>query len=90
MELGDLDRRGGEWLRGGGARADIVLSSRVRLARNLAGFPFAQRANDEQKAEIVARAKAPLERAPPATRPVWVDIDKRREARDALPRSSGT
>jgi protein arginine kinase len=47
MDLGDLDRRGGEWLRGGGSRHEIVVSSRIRLARNLAGFPFAQRASEE-------------------------------------------
>ncbi len=76
MELSDLDRRGGEWLRGGGARHDIVLSSRVRLARNLAGFPFAQRAPEEQKAEIVARVRGPLESLSLGTRAFWVDIDK--------------
>jgi protein arginine kinase len=76
VELNELDRRGGEWLRGGGARAEVVLSSRVRLARNLAGFPFAQRANDEQKAEVVKRAKDPLSALPLATRAVWVDLEK--------------
>ncbi|MFM8724759.1 MAG: ATP--guanido phosphotransferase, partial [Planctomycetaceae bacterium] len=29
----------GEWLRGDGPESDIVISSRVRLARNIAGFP---------------------------------------------------
>ena len=37
-------RRGAEWLRGQGADADVVISSRVRLARNLKGFPFVKRA----------------------------------------------
>lgn len=34
-----------EWLRGEGECVDVVMSSRVRLARNLAGFPFMNRAN---------------------------------------------
>jgi protein arginine kinase len=76
VELGDLDRRGGEWLRGGGARQDVVLSSRVRLARNLAGFAFAPRAPDDQKAEIVARVRPALESLQVAARTFWVDLDK--------------
>ena len=52
MDLRDLDRRGGEWLRGSGPRSEIVISSRVRLARNLAGFPFLTQATEEQRQEI--------------------------------------
>jgi protein arginine kinase len=36
-------RQGAEWLRGQGADADVVISSRIRLARNLKGFPFVKR-----------------------------------------------
>lgn len=75
MELGDLDRRGGEWLRGGGPRSEIVISSRVRLARNLAGFPFAQRAQDDQRAEIVARARPALEALALGARSLWADLE---------------
>jgi protein arginine kinase len=39
-------------LRGTGPESDIVISSRVRLARNLAAFPFTNRASTYQKAEI--------------------------------------
>ncbi|MCZ6786910.1 MAG: protein arginine kinase [Planctomycetota bacterium] len=42
----------GEWLRGAGPDSDIVISSRVRLARNLERFPFLTRASDEQRTEI--------------------------------------
>ncbi len=52
MNLDDLTRTSGEWLRGGGPEADIVISSRIRLARNLAVFPFTSRASPHQKAEI--------------------------------------
>ncbi len=38
-------KRGADWLRGLGADSDVVVSSRVRLARNLAGFPFLSRAS---------------------------------------------
>ena len=36
MELDELSKSAGEWLRGSGPESDIVMSSRIRLARNLA------------------------------------------------------
>ena len=52
MELNDLTNTSGEWLRGSGPEADIVMSSRIRLARNLAEFPFITRASDQDRGEI--------------------------------------
>src|SRR5215471_18279966 len=52
MNLDSLTQHSGEWLRGGGPESDIVISSRIRLARNLAAFPFTNRASQHQKAEI--------------------------------------
>ncbi len=52
MTLDDLASSSGEWLRGTGPESDIVISSRVRLARNLAEFPFISRATDTDRVEI--------------------------------------
>ncbi len=52
MNLDDLTHTSGEWLRATGPESDIVISSRIRLARNLAAFPFTNRASPHQKAEI--------------------------------------
>ena len=52
MEIKDLSDNTGEWLRGTGKESDIVISSRVRLARNIAGYPFLSRANLKQRREI--------------------------------------
>jgi protein arginine kinase len=52
VELEDLARQRGEWLRGVGPEADIVISSRVRLARNLADFPFISRATEHDRGRI--------------------------------------
>src|SRR5437867_10352048 len=52
MNLDNLTHTSSEWLRGTGPEADIVISSRIRLARNLAAFPFSHRASSHQKAEI--------------------------------------
>ncbi|MFQ5732039.1 MAG: protein arginine kinase [Planctomycetaceae bacterium] len=46
--------KSGEWLRGNGPESDIVISSRIRLARNLAQFPFPGRADDATRNEIEA------------------------------------
>jgi protein arginine kinase len=52
MNLDSLTQSNGEWLRGTGPECDIVVSSRIRLARNLASYPFTSRASAHQKAEI--------------------------------------
>ncbi len=52
MNLDTLTQTSGEWLRGTGPESDIVMSSRIRLARNVAAFPFTNRASAYQKAEI--------------------------------------
>lgn len=52
MDLDELTRTSGEWLRATGPESDIVMSSRIRLARNLAQFPFPSRADDSVRAEI--------------------------------------
>lgn len=52
MELDELTNASGEWMRGSGPEADIVISSRIRLARNLADFPFLSRATESDRAAI--------------------------------------
>src|SRR6187455_1031623 len=52
LNLQELAQTSGEWLRGSGPESDIVISSRIRLARNLADFPFISRATDTDRAEI--------------------------------------
>jgi protein arginine kinase len=64
--LKDLADNPGRWLQGDGLSAEVVLSSRVRLARNLASVPFPPRARKEQLAGVIqstltaAQTMAPL------------------------------
>ncbi|MBI4576832.1 MAG: protein arginine kinase [Planctomycetes bacterium] len=60
MEIAELQRQAGEWLSGQGPESDIVMSSRVRLARNLGGRPFLTRATDEVKTEIERTSREAL------------------------------
>ena len=55
--LSDLASHAAEWLRTAGREADVVISSRVRLARNVAGFPFLTRASEAQQREIEETAR---------------------------------
>jgi len=52
VELEEFTRRCGEWLRSDGPESDIVISTRVRLARNLAEFPFIRKCTEHDRAQI--------------------------------------
>lgn len=44
-----------EWMRGSGQDSDIVISTRVRVARNLQNLPFPLLATNQQSAEVLER-----------------------------------
>ncbi|HAL12250.1 MAG TPA: protein arginine kinase [Planctomycetaceae bacterium] len=52
MSIDELAPKCGEWLKGSGPESDIVISSRIRLARNLADFPFIRKCSDTDRMEI--------------------------------------
>jgi len=52
MTIDDLTSTTGEWLRGVGTMSEVVISSRIRLARNLAAYPFLSKATATQRTEI--------------------------------------
>ena len=54
MDLSDFVTPVGEWLKGDGPDGDIVVSTRIRLARNLADRRFVQRASPEDLSSIEA------------------------------------
>ncbi|MDC0295529.1 protein arginine kinase [bacterium] len=49
-------------MRGTGPESDIVVSSRIRLARNLADFPFIRRCSDEDRISIERTVRAKMEK----------------------------
>ncbi len=63
MTLDDLLHRKSEWLRGTGPKSNIVISSRVRLARNLNGFPFFSWAKPNEKEKILNTVKHGIEKS---------------------------
>ncbi len=51
----DFGERIGQWMSGAGRDSDVVISSRVRLARNIAGHRFMSRASLEERRELAAK-----------------------------------
>lgn len=64
MDLDALTRTSGEWLRGNGPETDIVVSSRIRLARNLASYPFLTRADETVRQETEDLLREKLDKLP--------------------------
>ena len=53
MKLDDLINHSSEWLKGTGPNSDIVISSRIRLARNLDKIPFPHWGNKKQSEGVL-------------------------------------
>ena len=60
-----LAERPSPWLDGQGPHSDLVVSTRVRLARNLANVPFTHRARDEQLHGVLSSVSGAAERLAP-------------------------
>jgi len=54
MKSGLKASKVGAWLSGKGPQADIVISSRIRLARNVAGVSFLPKASPQEQKELVS------------------------------------
>jgi protein arginine kinase len=74
VELDTLTQSIGEWLKGTGPESDIVMSSRVRLARNLAHYPFVSRANEQEKTEIEKFLKDRIATVPVGKSLEYIDV----------------
>ncbi|MDB6149618.1 MAG: putative ATP:guanido phosphotransferase [Chthoniobacter sp.] len=61
MPIHNILTNPGEWLRGDGPHNQIVISSRVRLARNLRGFSFPGWAKKTERLQILETIKARVE-----------------------------
>jgi len=63
MILDDLVQRPGEWLRGDGRESDIVISTRVRLARNVKRFFFVPMLSEERRRDAAEYLTAAIQSA---------------------------
>jgi protein arginine kinase len=76
VRLDDLAQHTGQWLRGDGPESDIVISSRVRLARNLSDYPFVRKCSAKQQAQIAAAVHQAFDRSEVATQAEYIDVSK--------------
>ncbi|MCK4283004.1 MAG: protein arginine kinase [Candidatus Brocadiae bacterium] len=65
----------GEWLCGEGPENDIVISSRIRLARNIAGFSFLHGASVEERKRINDLLREKIHKAGIADDPIYYDLE---------------
>ncbi|MBL8964044.1 MAG: hypothetical protein JNK70_08245, partial [Phycisphaerae bacterium] len=63
-----------EWLRGEGRAADVVMSSRVRLARNLAGCPFPHRGSRVHRQASLQLCRRAVVSAGLSPTLLWADL----------------
>jgi protein arginine kinase len=64
LDLSLLPDGGMPWLAASGEHADIVLSSRIRFARNVAGFAFTARARDGERLRVLAQVREAMPLVP--------------------------
>jgi len=76
VRIDDLTQNTGEWLRGDGPESDIVISSRVRLARNLSDFPFIRKCSTKQRTQIAATVQQAFDRSEIGTQAEYIDVSK--------------
>ena len=74
--IDQIARQAGEWLRGEGPMHEIVISTRIRLARNIAGFFFLSRADADARREIAETIQAAVRKAEQLKHFVHVDVDQ--------------
>ncbi|MFH1782783.1 MAG: protein arginine kinase [Candidatus Omnitrophota bacterium] len=76
MKLDDLMNSKGEWLRCTGPNSDIVMSSRIRLARNLAKYSFSHWASKKEQQEILNITKEAISSSKKIKNSLCLDIAK--------------
>lgn len=65
-----------KWYFKAGIESDIVFSVRVRLARNLADFPFPNKMSDEQKFDVIQKVSDAILKSEKGKDYKFVDMDK--------------
>jgi protein arginine kinase len=76
MKLTDISNDINEWFDGSGPLADIVVSSRIRLARNLAGHKFLSRCSNREKSEILDRLRDIMMSLDLGDKVYYISVDK--------------
>src|SRR5687767_7999632 len=76
VDLSLLPDGGARWLDASGEHADIVLSTRIRLARNVEGYAFTGRARDGERLRILTQVRDALPHVPSLANGVLLRVDE--------------
>jgi protein arginine kinase len=76
LDLSLLPDGGAGWLDASGENADIVLSTRIRLARNVEGFAFTSRARDGERLRVLSQVRDAVRDVPSLAASVLVRVDE--------------
>jgi protein arginine kinase len=74
MSLRRLGDYAGDWFAGQAPGSEVVISSRVRLARNLAGFAFVNRCSAQERRDVMDKTQAAFLESPLAGVMKWSDL----------------
>ncbi len=75
-KLNDLLKNTGQWLKGTGANSDIVMSSRIRLARNLKKFPFTDWADKKNQRAVLEKIKKAIDKSSCFKKSLFLKLDE--------------
>jgi protein arginine kinase len=76
MDLSLLPDGGVGWLDASGPNSDIVLSTRIRLARNIEGYAFTGRARDGERLRVLAQTRQAAESVPSLKGAITYRVDE--------------
>jgi len=76
MKLTDISRDINEWFDGSGPMSDIVISSRIRLARNLAGYKFLSRCSTQEREQTLQKLKQAVMSLDLGDKIFYISVDK--------------
>ena len=76
MNLDELAQKCGIWLAGSGPESDIVISSRIRLARNFSDFPFVRKCSAKEQAAVLKSVRGKLKKIHLMRNSEFVDVAK--------------
>jgi protein arginine kinase len=84
LDLSLLPDGGVRWLDASGPHSDIVLSTRIRLARNVEGYAFTPRARDGERLRVLSQLREALQALPAMSGNVLYRVDELPPADRAL------
>jgi len=76
MKLSEISSRTSAWFDGSGPLADIVISSRIRLARNLAGYKFVSRCSTAEQHQLLEKLEDVLMALDISDQIFYIGLDK--------------